>query len=142
MSDSKEKKNPLKVTDYGPISLCNVLYKLCSKVLANRLKPVLPHVISQYQSAFISGRLIFYYILVSYETFHSMATKIKGREGYMALMLYMSKAYYRIDWPFIKFVARKIGFNSKCITYVMKCLQSVSYSVLVNRTPNHRFFPS
>jgi hypothetical protein len=134
--------NTCSVTDFRPISLCNVLYKIISKVLANRLKVVLPHVISQSQSAFIPGRLITDNIIAAYETMHTMHTRMWSKVGYMGIKLDMSKAYDRVEWGFLEVVMAKMGFPTRWIKLVMECVKTVSYAIVVNGNPVGYIKPS
>ena len=78
---------------YRPIALCNVNYKILSKVLENRLKKLLPWIISQEQSAFVSGRSITDNVLVAFEIIHHMKRKNKGKQWDVAFKIDISKAY-------------------------------------------------
>jgi hypothetical protein len=73
-----------------------VIYKIISKIIANRLKIILPDIISGSQSAFISGRFITDNIILAYETMHTMQTRMWSKTGYMGIKLDMSKAYDRV----------------------------------------------
>ena len=94
-------KNLEYVSQYQPISLSNVLYIVFSKVLVNRMKFFLPHIISEHQSAFMTERLISNNIMVAFETLHYMRNHSAGTTGYMALKLDMSKTYDRVEWIYI-----------------------------------------
>ena len=86
-----------KMVDFRTICLYNVIYKIISKVLANRLKQILPQLISPTQSAFVPSHLITDNVLVAYETLHTMHCGKKGKTSSLALKLDISKAYDRVD---------------------------------------------
>ena len=125
-------KNPRKVSDFRPISLCNVFYKLIAKVVANRLKKFLANAVPDSQSAFLLGRLISDNILVDFETLHYLKRKTQGKMVYMALKLDMSKAYDRMEWDFLEVLMQHLGLGEKMRKLIMSCLRSVSYSILLN----------
>ena len=95
-------KNPTKMIEFRPISLCNVVYKIISKVLANPLKTVFPQIITENESDFLHERLITDNVLVAFELMHYLDHKRDGKDSYMAVKLDMSKAYDRVEWGFIK----------------------------------------
>ena len=88
---------PELVSEFRSVSLCNVLYKTFSKVLDNKLKRILPKIITtKHQSAFTKNHLIFENIKVAFETLHSMQHHISIKDGFMALKSNMSKVYDRV----------------------------------------------
>lgn len=72
------------ITQFRPISLCNVTYKVLTKVVVNRLKPLIPAIISPYQTGLVPTRSIHENIVVAQEMVHSMC-KMLGRTGFFAI---------------------------------------------------------
>ena len=126
----------MQVIKFRPISLCNVIYKLISKVLANRLKSLLPSIVSENQSAFQARRVITDNILMAFEILHYMKTQQNGSTGFMALKLDISKAYDRVEWSFLECLLRKLGFHNRWVDLMMECITTVSYSILINGEPS------
>ena len=125
-------KAPECMSQFRHISLCNVLYKIISKVLVNRMKTMLTDVISDYQSAFVPGRMITNNVIVSFEMLHYLKNKKGSKNVQMAAKLDMSKAYDKVKWDYLRAILLKLGFHEKWVSPVMVCVTFVTYSVMVN----------
>lgn len=84
---------PKKVADYKPIALCNVYYKVISKILSKRMRPILGNVTSENQSAFVPKRAISDNVLITHEVLHFLKTSNGEEKCSMAVKTDISKAY-------------------------------------------------
>jgi hypothetical protein len=137
-----KKDDPEALKDFRPISLCNVIFKVVSKCLVNRLRPLLEDIIAPVQSAFIPGRLITDNALIAFECIHAIQTGSAARRNFCAYKLDMAKAYDRVDWRFLEGVLAKLGFHSQWIQWVMACVTTVQYSIRFNGHMLDSFTPS
>lgn len=124
--------NPSSMKEMRPISLCSVQYKIISKILCNRLKVILLKIISDTQGAFVSSRLISDNIIIAHEMVHGLRTNQKVSEECMAIKTDMSKTYDRVEWNFLEVLMEKIGFDRVWIRWIMACVSTMSFSVLLN----------
>uniref|UniRef100_A0A803PUH4 Reverse transcriptase n=1 Tax=Cannabis sativa TaxID=3483 RepID=A0A803PUH4_CANSA len=135
-------EKPTRMANFRPISLCNVIYKIVAKCLAGRMKHSLAQAISEEQSAFVGGRLIQDNAIIGFESLHCMKKRRFGNGRKMALKLDMSKAYDRVEWGFLITMMRGLGYEEDWIEKIMRCVTSVSFSVLINGERIGKFTPT
>jgi hypothetical protein len=137
-----KKDDPAELKDFRPISPCNVIFKVVSKCLVNRLRPLLQDIIAPMQSAFIPGRLITDNALIAFECIHAIQTGPDARRKFCVYKLDMAKAYDRVDWRFLEGVLAKLGFHRQWVQWVMACVTTVRYSIRFNGNMLDSFSPS
>jgi hypothetical protein len=133
---------PETLKDFRPISLCTVIYKVISKCMVNRLRPILGEIVSINQSAFVPGRLITDNALVAFECIHFIEHNTSLDKNFCAYKLDLSKAYDRVDWDFLRKVMQRLGFSHRWVDWIMACVTSVRYKVKFNRNLLDSFLPS
>jgi len=108
-------------------------------VIATRLKPLLPLLISPEQSGYVEGRKITDGIILTYEIIHSIKqTKKAG----MLLKIDLSKAFDTLSWKYIQKMLLAFGFAPPCVRWIMSLITPTFFSILVNGTPSTPFHPS
>ncbi|PNY14872.1 ribonuclease H, partial [Trifolium pratense] len=126
--------------DFRPISLCNVTYKLISKIIVSRLRPFLDDIISPFQNSFIPGRSTKDNAIVLQEVLHVMR-KSKKKNGDMVFKLDLEKAYDRVNWTFLRDTLTKFNFPPKIISLIMFGISASSNSILWNGSKTEAFTP-
>ncbi|KAJ9541829.1 hypothetical protein OSB04_028335 [Centaurea solstitialis] len=118
------------VTDFRPIACCSVLYKCISKVIVDRMKPVLDKLVDSSQSAFIPGRKIGDNILMAHELV--VGYHLNKGPPKCAFKIDLRKAYDMVSWDYLLCMLRGMGFHSVLIKWISEMIFTTSFSISLN----------
>lgn len=119
-----------KMSDFRPIAWCNLVYKLISKIMAHRLKAILPRAIEKNLCAFVQCRLLPENVLLAtnlVKDYHK--PQVSSRS---AIKLDISKAFDIVKWSFIEVVLRATHIPDMFVTWIMKCIRTAAFFVSIN----------
>jgi hypothetical protein len=108
---------------FRPIALCNLVYKIITKIISARIKNSLSVGISKEQFGFLEGRQITDAIGVVQEALHSI--KVKNIKA-LVLKLDLIKAYDRVDWGFLRLVLLQVGLSLEATDWIMGCVTTAN----------------
>ncbi|KAL6208769.1 hypothetical protein ACLB2K_019714 [Fragaria x ananassa] len=123
--------SPQHMQFFRPISLCCTVYKVISKIIVDRIRPLLRKWISPNQVSFVPGRHISDNIMIAQELLHKCKNS-KGKKGFMAWKIDLSKAYDKLSWKFIEQVLGEVKIPANFVKLIMSCISTASYQIIVN----------
>ncbi|GJS19991.1 RNA-directed DNA polymerase, eukaryota [Tanacetum coccineum] len=124
------------VKDFRPISLIGSMYKIITKVLANRLSLVISELVSDVQSAFVSNR----HILDGPFILNELLSWCKHKKSKALIFkIDFEKAFDSVRWDYLDVVLANFGFGLKWRSWIQGCLNSAMGSILVNGSPTSEF---
>lgn len=118
------------ISDFRRISCCNTIYKVFSKLLVSRLKPILPEFILQNHKAFVKGTLLVENALLAAEIVHGYH-HTKGPK-IITIKVDITKAFDTIRWDFVFIFLRGIEFPEVYIRWLKGCICTTSFSIGYN----------
>lgn len=125
-------EQPKSIRQFFPISLCNVTFKLVTKVLVNRLKMIMEHIVSPNQSSFVPHQQTTDNITVCHELIDALKRK-SGARGGMIIKIDLEKAYDGLEWSFIKETLIDVGLPQPMVNVIMKCVTRASFRLVWNK---------
>lgn len=116
--------------EFRPISCCNLVYKVITKVIANRLKPILQQGISKNQTAFLKGRSLGENVLLASELIRNYKSPSCPRS--CMLKVDIRKAFDTLSWDFVIKILQAQDFPTLFVTWIKECITSPRFSVAIN----------
>ena len=123
---------PSTLNCFRPISLCNNSYKIISKIIAARMKPLLLNLITENQGGFVPNRQIVDNIILVQEDIH---TSLNNNEKGFVLKMDMANAFDRVNLSFLADVLREFGFSEEFFELIQPCTMGPWIAPLINGRP-------
>lgn len=136
-----KENNPTRLKNFRPISLCDVIFIVITKVLVSRLCLFLDHLIGSCQSSFIRGRGTADNAILAPEVVHYMHTS-RSQKCTLARKIDLEKSYDRLDRQFLEFTLQEFGFPTPTVSLIMSCVKASNLSILWNSAKTDTFKPS
>lgn len=125
-----ETKNANKLKDFRHISLCNTIYKIITKIISHRLRPLMNKMIGPYQASFFKNRQATDNAIIAQEVFTHFQ-KMKGKAANMILKLDLEKRFDKMEWSFIWDTLHYFKLLQSIIN-LMSCITTCQTAILVN----------